>query len=112
MMDSEETLVEPAQSATIFFSRDDMGQTDLFTSGRHGPSYRITSDRSFTRTFIFRTSEAVPLAILEQRGILPDRITFGGQEARRLKSWLNFSGSALLYVSLLCCLVRAAERLR
>jgi len=111
-MDSEETLVEHnhAQTATIFFfDRDDMQQTNLF-SREHGPLYRITSDRSFTRTFIFCPFDTTPLATLEQRGILPDRITFSGGEVQPLKSWLKFSGSSLLYVLILRSLIPHSDR--
>jgi hypothetical protein len=98
-MDSEETLVDRNRddSATIFFDHDDMRQTNLF-SRDHRPFYRVTSDKSFTRTSIFRASDANPLVVLEQRGIMPDRITFSGQEVRPLKTWLKFSGSSLLCV--------------
>ena len=99
-MNSEETLVEGGRvdaNAVFTFSRDDMRRTTISLRG-YWPCYSVDSDMGFSRTTISRYGESVPLAVSEARGILPDKITFAGQERQRLRSWLKFSTLTLLYV--------------
>ncbi|RDB16655.1 hypothetical protein Hypma_002348 [Hypsizygus marmoreus] len=98
-MSSQETLVERVHTTSVFiFSRDDMRQTTISLRG-HGPVYTVNSDQSSTRTSIFHFGDHVPLAVSEQRGILPDKITFRGQDRQKLKSWLKFSSVSLFPVT-------------
>ncbi|KAF8888294.1 hypothetical protein BD779DRAFT_464062 [Infundibulicybe gibba] len=93
-MDSQATLVEAPvyQSVTgtiLVFSRDDMRQTTIFPPGG-GPLYVVDSSKSFTRTTVRRVaSDETPLAVIERRGMLPDRITFAGRRRIHLKRWLK-----------------------
>ncbi|KAG6896905.1 hypothetical protein C0993_007904 [Termitomyces sp. T159_Od127] len=92
-MNSEETLVEGGRidaNAIFTFSRDDMRGTTISLRG-YGPCYSVDSDMGYSRTMVSRYGESVPLAVSESRGILPDKITFAGQERQRLRSWLKFS---------------------
>ncbi|KAF5376286.1 hypothetical protein D9615_008532 [Tricholomella constricta] len=100
-MNSEETLVEWDRvdaNAVFTFSRDDMRRTTLSLRG-YGPIYTVDSDQGYTRTNIYRYGEQVPLAVSEQRGILPDKITFCGKQRQRLRSWLKFSTLTLFPVT-------------
>ncbi|GLB44989.1 hypothetical protein LshimejAT787_1900670 [Lyophyllum shimeji] len=100
-MNSEETLVEHDRldaNAVFSFSRDDMRRTTLSLRG-FGPSYTVDSDQGYTRTNIYRYGERMPLAVLETRGILPDKITFCGKERQRLRSWLKYSTLTLFPVT-------------
>ncbi|KAF8888295.1 hypothetical protein BD779DRAFT_1524597 [Infundibulicybe gibba] len=96
---SQETLVgvpahQPVEGTILIFSRDDMRQTTLFPRDG-GPLYVVNSFKSFTRTTVRRVEiEATPLAVIERRGVLPDRITFTGQERVHLKRWLKPMGGA------------------
>ncbi|KAH0589727.1 hypothetical protein H2248_005448 [Termitomyces sp. 'cryptogamus'] len=100
-MNSEETLVEGGRvdaNAVFTFSRDDMRRTTISLRG-YGPYYSVDSDMGYSRTKISRYGESVPLAVSETRGILPDKITFAGQERQRLRSWLKFSTLTLFPVT-------------
>ncbi|KAG5643315.1 hypothetical protein DXG03_001199 [Asterophora parasitica] len=100
-MNSEETLVEWDRvdaNAVFSFSRDDMRRTTLSLRG-YGPSYTVDSDQGYTRTNFHRYGERVPLAVLEHRGILPDKITFCGKKRQRLRTWLKFSTLTLFPVT-------------
>ncbi|KAG6872918.1 hypothetical protein C0995_005176 [Termitomyces sp. Mi166 len=100
-MNSEETLVEGGRidaNAVFTFSRDDMRRTTISLRG-YGPCYSVDSDMGYSRTTISRYGESVPLAVSETRGILPDKITFAGQERQRLRSWLKFSTLTLFPVT-------------
>ncbi|KAF8069905.1 hypothetical protein FPV67DRAFT_991911 [Lyophyllum atratum] len=84
---SEETLVEWDRvdaNAIFTFSRDDMRRTTLSLRG-FGPSYTVDGAN------IHRYGERVPVAVVELRGLLPDRIVWGGKERVRVRRWLKFS---------------------
>ncbi|KAG5637046.1 hypothetical protein H0H81_005997 [Sphagnurus paluster] len=93
--------------AVFTFSRDDMRRTTLSLRGC-GPRYIVHPDRGFSRVTISHpvspnvdadAEHGTPIAVIEQRGFLPDRITFHGKQRTRLRSWLKFSTLTLFPVT-------------
>ncbi|KAH9483432.1 hypothetical protein JR316_0002900 [Psilocybe cubensis] len=100
-MNSQITLVnpqfidanEPAEVLIVY--PDNLKNTNIFRAGNEGqPLYTVKSNLAITETTITTPLDdpGVPLAKIERREIVSDKITIRGRETMKTKSWLKYGG--------------------
>lgn len=83
--------IESEPGTVLIFDPDNMKKTTISLRGSNRPLYDVDTDKSLTHTYIRRSSDNVPLASLERREIIPDKITLGGAPAVNVNKWLKSS---------------------
>ncbi|KDR82277.1 hypothetical protein GALMADRAFT_207546 [Galerina marginata CBS 339.88] len=101
-MQSEVTLVDPTfvdEPADVFVMQpDNTNATTLYRRGNSDILYNVKTDISGTKTtFSTPHDNNAPLALLQRREIVSDKITFKGVETKKVKSWLKYGGVASIH---------------
>lgn len=76
-------------NAVLDFDRDNMTSCVLSERASGKESYRVETTNKLKTTSIYRAGEDTPLAVVQRHNLLPDKITFAGEETLKVGKWLR-----------------------